>query len=279
MSGLPTGDTGTADVLASESASEVAIRVIPGSGKSAASGVDPAPSGRDSGTDAIASRPKLGGTSRTNVSFSTSYPKKPLGYRFVKRAFDIAFSSAVIAVGALPGALLSIAVVADTKGSPIYAQERIGRGGRPFRMYKFRTMVADSDDVEKHLSAEQLAQWRHERKVDDDPRITPLGRKLRRLSIDEFPQFINVWLGQISTIGPRVITAEEMEWFGEDKAKLLSVPPGITGLWQTGPRNKVNFEDGSRQALELSYVDGACLRLDAKLLIETIPAMISGTGK
>ncbi len=209
----------------------------------------------------------------------SAYPKKPLGYRVIKRAFDIVFSSAVILIGAIPGAILSVAVAVDTKGTPFYSQERIGRGGKPFKMYKFRTMVADSDDVEKYLDPEQLERWHFERKVDNDPRITSLGRKLRRLSVDEFPQFINVWLGQISTIGPRVITAEEMEHFGEDKAKLLSVPPGITGLWQTGPRNQVSFDDGTRQQLELLYVDNASIELDAKIFFTTFPTMIKGTGK
>ena len=113
-------------------------------------------------------------------------------YRICKRVFDIAFSVCVIAVGLGPGLILSAFIARDTGGSPIYTQERVGMGGRTFRIYKFRTMVADSDDVEKYLNSDQLAQWRLERKVDDDPRITPLGRKLRSTSVDEIPNFINV---------------------------------------------------------------------------------------
>ena len=118
-------------------------------------------------------------------------------YRICKRVFDIAFSVCVIAVGLGPGLILSAFIARDTGGSPIYTQERVGMGGRTFRIYKFRTMVADSDDVEKYLNSDQLAQWRLERKVDDDPRITPLGRKLRSTSVDEIPNFINVLKGDI----------------------------------------------------------------------------------
>ena len=112
-----------------------------------------------------------------------SLDRRQVGYRLVKRAFDVVFSAAVIVVGLVPCALLAVAIAADTKGSPIYSQERVGRLGRPFRIYKFRSMVADADDVEKYLSPEQLAEWHRERKVTDDPRITRLGRVIRSTSL------------------------------------------------------------------------------------------------
>ncbi len=120
-----------------------------------------------------------------------------LVYRFVKRAFDIAFSLCVVVVGLAPIALLLLIIRLESPGSPIYRQERIGYRGQPLRIFKLRTMVADSDDVEKHLSPEQLAQWRSERKVEDDPRVTRVGRFLRRTSLDELPQFLNVLAGSI----------------------------------------------------------------------------------
>lgn len=120
-----------------------------------------------------------------------------LGYRFVKRAFDVAFSLCVAIVGLIPVALLCLAIRLESPGSPIYLQERVGYRGRPLRILKLRTMVADSDDVEKHLSPEQLTQWERERKVDDDPRVTKVGRFLRKTSLDELPQFLNVLAGQI----------------------------------------------------------------------------------
>lgn len=153
--------------------------------------------------------------------------EKPLYYRFAKRAFDIVFSSCVIVVGLVPGLVLSAFIVADTKGSPIYSSTRVGRRGRPFRILKFRSMVADADNLEKYFTPEQLDQWHREHKVDDDPRITKLGTFLRASSIDEFPQFVNVFFGQMSTVGSRAITAEETDYFGDGKDLLLSMRPGV----------------------------------------------------
>lgn len=206
--------------------------------------------------------------------------ERPLPYRLVKRLFDIVFSAAVIVVGFIPSIVLSALIVLDTKGFPIYSQERIGRLGRPFHIYKFRTMVVDSDDIEKYLDAEQLAQWHRERKVDDDPRITPLGRKLRHTSLDEIPNFINVLKGDMSVVGPRAITQEELlkHFTPEERQELLSVSCGITGWWQVGERNDATFESGKRQAIELEYVRDAGLSMDARVVARTFGAMF-GKGR
>ena len=198
---------------------------------------------------------------------------RSLGYRLIKRLFDIVFSSVVIAIGLVPCAVLSVAIAIDTKAAPIYSQERVGKLGRPFRIYKFRSMVPDADDVEKYLDAGQLAQWKRERKVDDDPRITPLGSLLRKTSLDELPQFINVLLGQMSIIGPRAITYKELAEYSENSVLLLSVPQGVTGAWQAGPRNGATFETGERQRIELEYVRRASLCEDAHIFLETFGAM------
>ena len=200
---------------------------------------------------------------------------RSLGYRVTKRAFDIAFSAAVIAIGIIPCAVLSVAIAIDTKGSPIYSQERVGRLGRLFRIYKFRSMVADADDVEKYLDAEQLAEWRRERKVTDDPRITPLGRVLRRTSLDELPQFINVFKGDMSLIGPRAITFDELVEYGDDVVVLLSVPQGVTGAWQAGPRNEATFENGERQRIELHYARKSSWRFDLLIFFSTFATMFT----
>lgn len=198
----------------------------------------------------------------------------PMGYRAVKRSFDICFSAVVCAVGLIPGAILCAVIAADTKGAPIYSHERAGRYGRPIRLYKFRSMVADADDVEKYLTPEQIVEWHRERKVTDDPRITRLGAVLRKTSFDELPQFINVLIGQLSVIGPRAITYEELNNFTpEGQRLLLSVPQGITGAWQCGPRNLVSFENGLRQEMELGYVKNACLREDARVFFKTFSVM------
>lgn len=197
-----------------------------------------------------------------------------LVYRFVKRAFDIAFSLCVVVVGLAPIALLLLIIRLESPGSPIYRQERIGYRGQPLRIFKLRTMVADSDDVEKHLSPEQLTQWERERKVDDDPRVTRVGRFLRKTSLDELPQFLNVLAGQMSVIGPRPVVEEELAAYGDDAGELLSAKPGITGWWQVQARNDATYGDGSRQELELSRggLSGAPRRFAQPLRGEGLPA-------
>ena len=203
---------------------------------------------------------------------------KPLPYRFAKRAFDIMFSVVVIVVCFIPGLFLSIAVAISTKGSPFYTQNRIGQNGKRFRMYKFRTMVADSDNIEKYFTPKQLDEWHTEHKVKNDPRITPLGRFLRRTSIDEIPNFLNVFTGQMSVVGPRAITKGELHWFGDSVDEMLSVPAGITGWWQVESRNDATFKSGERQKLEMFYVRHASLSLDFHIMLRTARAMVSGTG-
>lgn len=136
-------------------------------------------------------------------------------------------------------------------------------------------MVADAGNVQKYLSSEQLHQWEVERKVDDDPRITKVGQFIRKCSIDEVPQFLNVLNGDLSVIGPRPITRDELEqhFSDEEKAELLSVQPGITGLWQATDRNAATFESGLRQKIELQYVHNRCFRMDWKCFTGTFGAM------
>lgn len=214
----------------------------------------------------------------TEDSLATTPRTQRLGYRITKRTFDIVFSGAVIIIGFIPSLVLSCFIAKDTGGSPIYAQERVGKDNKSFRIYKFRTMVADADNVEKHLSPDQLEEWKRERKVENDPRITKLGSFLRRTSIDEIPQFLNVIAGQMSVVGPRPITKDELKHFGDDQAKLLSRRPGITGWWQTQSRNDASFDTGERQALELYYIDNATLGLDVRIVLMTLKTMIDGTG-
>ncbi len=171
-------------------------------------------------------------------------------------------------------------IAVRAEASPIYVQERVGRHGRPMRIFKLRSMVGDSDDVEEYLSEEQLARWRKERKVDDDARIVPVGRFIRKTSIDEFANVLNVLKGDMSVIGPRPISYEEMRWFAPgEQAKLLSIPGGITGLWRATARNDATFESGERQAMGLEYVRTASIRTDWRVFKGTFRVMIMGAGR
>ena len=203
-----------------------------------------------------------------------------LGYRFVKRAFDIAFSALVIAVLVIPVAILCLVIVLDSPGAPFFRQERIGKGGRPIRIWKLRTMVADAhENPGRYMTGEQLETWMREQKLDDDPRVTRVGRLLRRTSLDELPQFVNVLVGDLSVIGPRPVTLEETYEFGDERGELLSVRPGITGWWQATERNAATWANGRRQELELYYVRHASLALDARVFALTLRAMfVERTG-
>ena len=196
-------------------------------------------------------------------------------YGLCKRAFDIIFSVFALAVSAVSMALICLLVRLESPGAAIYAQERVGLGGRPIRVHKIRSMVADAEDVGRYLDAGQLAQWEAERKVDDDPRITRIGRLIRATSLDELPQFWDVLVGGMSVVGPRPITRAELEAHFSPAAReeLLSVRPGVTGAWLAGARDGATFESGERQAIELGYVRARGFRLDARCIAGTFGAM------
>ena len=202
-------------------------------------------------------------------------PSGTLAYRFLKRLFDFVFSLCVSVVLFIPIVVVCAFICLESSGSPVYAQERVGKGGKTIKILKLRSMVSDAGDVQKYLSPEQLHQWEVERKVDDDPRITKVGQFIRKCSIDEMPQFLNVLNGDLSVIGPRPITRDELEqhFSDEEKAELLSVQPGITGLWQATDRNEATFETGLRQKIELHYARNRCLQMDWKCFIGTFKAM------
>lgn len=202
-------------------------------------------------------------------------PSGTLGYRFVKRLFDFVFSLLMSILLLVPIAVMCALISLESPGSPMYTQERVGKGGKTIKIFKLRSMVVDAGDVQKYLSPEQLHQWEVERKVDDDPRITKIGQFIRKFSIDEMPQFLNVLNGDLSVIGPRPITRVELEQHFTDgeKAELLSVQPGITGLWQATDRNAATFESGLRQKIELRYVQNRCFRMDWKCFKDTFGAM------
>lgn len=209
-----------------------------------------------------------------SISFDVK-PSGTLAYRFLKRLFDFVFSFCVSIVFLIPIAIVCGLICLESSGSPVYAQERVGKGGKTIKILKLRSMVADAGDVQKYLNPEQLHQWKVERKVDHDPRITKVGRFIRKCSIDEMPQFLSVLHGDLSVIGPRPITRDELEqhFSEEEKAELLSVQPGITGLWQATDRNAATFESGLRQQIELEYVRNRNFGMDCRCFIGTFSAM------
>lgn len=194
-------------------------------------------------------------------------------YHVAKRGFDVVFSACASVACFIPTLIVCGLIWLDEHGSPIYKQRRVGRYGVPIDIYKLRSMVVGADNVEEHLTPDQLVQWRAEHKVDDDPRITKIGKFLRKTSLDELPQFWNVLTGEMSVIGPRPVEADELAAYDDSVVEFLSVTPGITGWWQTVSRNDAKYEDGERQNLELFYVRNRSPRIDVKIFFETFRAM------
>lgn len=203
-----------------------------------------------------------------------------IGYRFVKRAFDIAFSACVIAVAIVPSAVLCAAIAIESPGCPLYRQRRVGRigaDGRPreFTMWKFRSMVKGADRMKDALLAENEVEGPMF-KMKDDPRVTRIGRFIRRHSIDEFPQFLNVLVGDMSVVGPRPPLPREVSQYDEWAMQRLAVKPGLTGPWQVGGRSDVDFDDMVR--LDLGYIARRSVAMDLKIILQTIAVVFTGKG-
>ncbi|MFA6091827.1 MAG: sugar transferase [Elusimicrobiota bacterium] len=198
-----------------------------------------------------------------------------------KRAFDVLFSLAVLTALSVPLALIALLIRLDSRGPILYRQKRLGMKGRTFEAFKFRTMVSDA---EKSLASVRglNAQAGGFFKAKNDPRITRVGRWLRRFSFDEFPQFLNVLTGDMSVVGPRplAVTTGEMEEliaaFGPTAKKRMNILPGITGLWQVSGRSDISADQ--RFALDMFYIERWSLGMDLEIILRTIPAMILAKG-
>jgi lipopolysaccharide/colanic/teichoic acid biosynthesis glycosyltransferase len=186
-------------------------------------------------------------------------------------------------VGALVGLLLTlplflviaIAIVAESRGPVFYRHKRIGKGGVPFYAWKFRTMVPGA---EAQLAEDEALRRRFIRayKLVEDPRVTRVGRWLRRTSLDELPQLLNVLKGEMSLVGPRPIVEEELARYGPWERRLLCVKPGLTGLWQVLRRDEPDY--AQRVRLDMYYIDHWSLGLDLQILARTLPSVIAGRG-
>lgn len=205
--------------------------------------------------------------------------KRTMYFAF-KRVFDILCS--LVGILFLIPLLIIIKIAYICTGdfkSVLYSQERIGKNGKIFRLHKFRTMVYNADDILADWlknNPEKRDEYYRDRKIDNDPRITKVGKLLRKTSLDEFPQFLNVLVGQMSMIGPRPVVLDEAENYGKNKEKFLSVRPGLTGYWASNGRSNVSYKE--RMKMELFYVDHCCIRLDIQIIWKTIITVIKREG-
>ena len=207
--------------------------------------------------------------------------KQNIVYKFVKRLIDI--------VAGIVGIILLIpltiivelirVIKKENQGPLFYEQLRIGKNGKQFRMYKFRSMCMNADETLKEYlekNPEAKKEYRKYKKLKDDPRVTKVGKVLRETSLDEFPQLINVLLGNMSLVGPRPYLPREQKDMGEYYTSIIKVKPGITGPWQIAGRSKISFED--RLKMDLEYANNCTLKNDIKILWKTFTKVLDKDG-
>jgi exopolysaccharide biosynthesis polyprenyl glycosylphosphotransferase len=212
--------------------------------------------------------------------------REPLGQgaRLVKRAFDIFVAALALVVLSPLWVLMAVLIKLDSKGPVLYRQERVGMDGRIFLFLKFRTMRTGADDrehreyqrryIEGHPETNLGDDLRPVYKLHDDPRVTRTGRWLRRTSLDELPQLLNVLRGDMSLVGPRPPIPYEVEAYALWHRKRLDMKPGMTGLWQVSGRNRLSFDEMVR--LDLFYIENWTLWLDLKIMLRTLPVLLRG---
>jgi len=203
---------------------------------------------------------------------------------FMKRAFDVTFTLLVAALGLPFYLLIAVLIKLTSEGPVLFVQERVGQDGRTFRFFKFRTMLVDNSDHQHRSFAEDFIKGRLMSegedgcvfKLQNDPRVTSIGRFLRKTSLDELPQFINVLRGEMTLVGPRPPLAYELAHYKEWHRGRLAVKPGLTGLWQVSGRSTVPFDE--MVMLDLYYIENWSLALDLKIILRTVPVMLFGLG-
>ena len=209
--------------------------------------------------------------------FILEEPQMRLRYVFLKRFFDILGSLVGCAITGILYVIFGIAIKAESDGPVIFSQERIGKNGRTFRMYKFRSMYQDAEERKKELLEQNEMEGGKMFKIKDDPRITHVGRFIRKYSIDEFPQFVNVLKGDMSLVGTRPPTPDEFRQYDSYHKRRLSMKPGITGMWQVSGRSDIkDFEEVVK--LDCEYIDNWSLLLDLKIILKTIVQVFRHKG-
>ena len=213
------------------------------------------------------------------VAFSSTNYLTKIQALFTKRVFDIAIILCSLPL-TLPVCLLTALFVKLTSPGPIlYGHKRVGLNGKEFKCWKFRSMYIDADkQLAKILSEnpKMKKQWDRERKLENDPRVTPFGKFIRKTSLDELPQLINIFVGQMSFVGPRPVMQDELERYGKKAGYILSVLPGLSGMWQTSGRSDTAYED--RVVLDAYYIQNWSVWLDIWILIKTVWVVLAGKG-
>lgn len=200
---------------------------------------------------------------------------KPV-YEFFKRAFDIICSLFAMLLLSPVFLILCIAVKTTSKGPVFFVHKRVGKNGKTIGIFKFRSMVTNAEEMIKNFTPEQKKEYEENFKLEDDPRVTKIGKFMRKTSLDELPQLLNIFKGDISIVGPRPIMEVETEIYGNYKNMLLSVKPGLTGFWAANGRSDTTYS--RRRAMEIYYVKNRSALFDLKIIAKTIVSVFKGEG-
>ena len=200
---------------------------------------------------------------------------KPV-YDFVKRFADIICSAIGIILLSPFFIIISIAIKATSKGPVIFVHNRVGKNGKKIGIYKFRSMVMNAEELIEKFTPEQKEEFKKNFKLKNDPRITKIGKFLRKTSLDELPQLFNILKGDLSIVGPRPIMEVETKIYGEYKDMLLSIKPGLTGFWAANGRSDTSYK--RRRAMEIYYVKKRSLLFDIKIIFKTVISVFKGDG-
>ena len=211
---------------------------------------------------------------RTQSDVKTKISKKV--YIKIKRVIDVILASVALILLSPLFAIIAIAIKIDSKGPVFFAHKRIGKNGKIIKLHKFRSMVINAEELIKSFTPEQMREYKENYKLTNDPRITKVGKFLRKTSLDELPQLINIINGDLSIIGPRPVVADELEKYGVNKDKFLSVTPGLTGYWAANGRSNTTYEQ--RMEMELYYIDNLSLKMDIKVFFKTILSVLKKEG-
>ena len=197
-------------------------------------------------------------------------------YEALKRCFDISSSLIAVIVFSPLFLVLGIVVKLDSPGPVFFGHTRLGQNGKKIKVYKFRTMVINAEEILKNMTADMKREFEENFKFENDTRITKLGSFLRKSSLDELPQLLNILIGNMSVVGPRPIVEKEIEKYGIYGNKLLTIKPGLTGNWQAGGRSDTTYDE--RVQLDMEYIDKRSFLMDIKIILKTVLVVFKKEG-
>jgi len=219
--------------------------------------------------------PNIYALENTEVS-NENILKRQSPYRYIKRFMDVILATIALVVLSPIFLIIAIAIKIESKGPVFFKHTRIGKNGKIIKLYKFRSMVINAEELIKSFTPEQMKEYKENYKLTNDPRITKIGKFLRKTSLDELPQLLNIIKGDLSIIGPRPVVTDELEKYGANTEKFLSVTPGLTGYWAANGRSCTTYKQ--RMQMELYYIDNLSLKMDVKVFFKTIEAVIKREG-